>query len=93
MHVLYKYNSNTETIIHICTALLALCILMESIFWFDTIDYRLGIVHCTYIGASDYNNQINILLFYLNSLFTFIISVDPDETPHYSAFHMGLHCL
>ena len=28
-----------------------------------------------------------------HSLFTLTNSVDPDEMPHYVAFHLGLHCL
>ena len=45
----------------------------------------------------------NIVFFYMKTLFTFTNSVDPDETPHYAAFHdetpdyaafhMGLHFL
>ena len=26
-------------------------------------------------------------------IFVFTNSVDPDEMPHYAAFHLGLHCL
>ena len=50
---------------------------------------KLGIVHCTYLGVSDYNFQKNVG----RSLFTFTNCVDPDEMQHYAAFHLGLHCL
>ena len=53
-------------------------------FWFDT--NKLGIVHCTYLGVSGYN-------FVWRPLFAFTNSVDPDEMPHYAAFHLGHHCL
>ena len=29
----------------------------------------------------------------LRIVFTLTNSVDPDEMPHYAAFHLGLHCL
>ena len=29
----------------------------------------------------------------LNIAFVLAYSVDPDEMPHYVAFHLGLHCL
>ena len=32
---------------------LTLCILMDSSFWFDTINLR--IIHCTYLGVSGYS--------------------------------------
>ena len=28
-----------------------------------------------------------------DDLFLFLNSADPDETPHYAAFHLVLHCL
>ena len=34
-----------------------------------------------------------ILYFLSEDLFTLTNSVDPDEMPHYVAFHLGLHCL
>ena len=52
---------------------------------------RPGAVHWIYIGA-----PAIIYIFYLKTLFILCIfitsSVDPDETPHYAAFHLGLHC-
>ena len=35
----------------------------------------------------------NIVFFDLKIVFTFTNSVDTDEMQHYSAFHLGLHCL
>ena len=35
----------------------------------------------------------NCILLSEDLFFTFINSVDPDEMPHYAAFHLGLHCL
>ena len=29
----------------------------------------------------------------LKIVFIFANSADPDEMPHYAAFHLGLHCL
>ena len=34
-----------------------------------------------------------MVFFGLKNFFTFTNSVDPDELPHYTAFHLGLHCL
>ena len=40
-----------------------------------------------------------VLIFFLNVLislkidFVFANSANPDEMPHYAAFHLGLHCL
>ena len=32
-------------------------------------------------------------IFMSRSFFALTNSVDPDEMPHYAAFHLGLHCL
>ena len=34
-------------------------------------------------------------MLFLSALINFVLanSVDPDEMPHYAAFHLGLHCL
>ena len=69
--------------------LLILCILMDSSFWFDII--HLGWSIGTYQGVSVYNFQ-KTLSFCLK-IFPLTNSVDPDEIQHYSAFHLGLHCL
>ena len=58
---------------------LTLCILMDSSFWFDTIN--LG-----------YHFK-NFVLFCLKIFFTITYSVNPDEMLHYGGFHLGLHCL
>ena len=34
-----------------------------------------------------------ILYFFLWTNFVLTDSADPDEMPHYAAFHLGLHCL
>ena len=64
---------------------------MDSTLEPDTIDQ--GPVHWIYRGAS-YNLYMYLLSedpFYY--IYIFITSsVDPDETPHYAAFHLGLHC-
>ena len=44
-------------------------------------------VHCIYSGVADYNFPKKFLIF------VFANSVEPDEMPHYVAFHLGLHCL
>ena len=70
--------------------MLTLCIQMDSSFWFDT---KLGIVQCIYLGVSGYNFKKKYCIFCLKIFFTFTNSADPDEMPHYAAFHLGLHCL
>ena len=69
---------------------LTLCILMDSSFWFDTMN--LGKVHCTYLGVSGYN-FLKKNVFCLKFCFTLTNSVDPDAMQHYAVFHQGLHCL
>ena len=56
------------------------CILMDSSFWFDTIN--LGYSICTYLGVFGYNFHKNIVFFCLKIFFTFTNSVDPDEMLH-----------
>ena len=68
-------------------ALLNLCILMDSSFWFDTINLGKSIVHI-YVRLKF---SKNIVFFSLKIFFTFTNSVDPDEMSHYAAFHLGLH--
>ena len=55
---------------------------MGSSYWYDTIN----------LGCSTVSRGVRLYIFkkyffYLNN------SVDPDEMPHYVAFHLGLHCL
>ena len=55
----------------------------------DTIDQ--GPVHWIYRGASYNLYLLSEDPFYY--IYIFITSsADPDETPHYVAFHLGLHC-
>ena len=35
----------------------------------------------------------NIVFHSLKIDFVFANSADPDEMPHYAAFHLGIHCL
>ena len=35
----------------------------------------------------------NFVFFWLKIYFVLVNSADPDEMPHYAAFHLGLHCL
>ena len=41
---------------------------------------------------SGYNFLKDIVVFLPEDLF-YLNSVDPDEMPHYAAFHLGPHCL
>ena len=50
-------------------------------------------VHCVYRGVTGYNFQQKSIFFSLKIVFVLANSVDPDEMPHYAAFHLGLHCL
>ena len=68
--------------------LLTLCILMDYSFWFDTINLELSIVCIWGVRLCFYK-----CIFGLKFLLTLTTSVDPDEMPHYAAFHLGLHCL
>ena len=64
--------------------MLTLCKLMDSSFWFYTLNSPLWV--------SGYNLK-KIVFFCLKIFFTFTNSVDPDEMQHYAAFHLGLHYL
>ena len=44
-------------------------------------------------GATGYNFQKNIVLNSLKIDIVLANSADPDEMPHYAAFHLGLLCL
>ena len=68
---------------------LNLCILMDSSFWFYTINLGQSIVHikgCPVIIKKIYS-------FVKRSFFFFTNSVEPDEMQQNAAFHLGLHCL
>ena len=60
---------------------------MDSSFWIDTKTWDGPL---SYRG---YNFQIKIVFLSLKIVFVFANGVDPDEMPHYAAFHLGLHCL
>ena len=47
-------------------------------------------VYCMYQGVTGYDFKI---FFSLKIAFVLANSVDPDEMSHYTAFHVGLHCL
>ena len=49
-------------------------------------------VYCVYIGIPGHN-FFKYLNFLSEDLFKLTHSVDPNEMPHYAAFHLGLHCL
>ena len=41
----------------------------------------------------DIEKKMHFLSEYWYFFFTLTNSVDPDEMPHYAAFHQALHCL
>ena len=45
-------------------------------------------VHCIYLGAIGYDFNLSLKID-----FVLANSDDPDEMPHYVAFHLGGHCL
>ena len=50
----------------------------------------IGRVHSSFFGVSE---LFYLCHFYRNKCIFQANSVDPDETPHYAASHVGLHCL
>ena len=58
---------------------------MNFSFWLDTITLEWSIV---YIKGS----QVIFISIFENR-FASANSVDPDEVPRFTAFHLGLHCL
>ena len=50
-------------------------------------------VHYINLGVTGYNFQKKIVFYSLTINFVLANSADPDEMPHYAAFHLGLHCL
>ena len=70
---------------------LTLYALMDSSFF--VLFNKVGMVHCIYWGVMGYNFHIKNLFLSLKIVFVIANSVDPDEMPHYTAFHLGLHCL
>ena len=63
---------------------------MDASFWFNTNDLRWSIVN---VEGSDYTFQIKYCFSFFEDLIVSANSVEPDEMPHYAAFHQGLHCL
>ena len=53
----------------------------------------IGMVHCIYPGVSGCSLKRKLYSFVWNSFFTVTNSVDSDEMPHHTLFHLGLHCL
>ena len=47
-------------------------------------------VHCIYPGVTGYNFQVKIVFLSMKIVLTLkiAISVDPNEMPHYVAFHL-----
>ena len=46
-----------------------------------------------YQGLTGYYFQIKLYFLSRKIVFVLANSVNPDEMPHYAAFHLGLHCL
>ena len=63
---------------------------MEFPLQFDTVKSGWSIV---YIEGSQVIISKNILFFSLKVDFVLANSADPDEMPHYVAFHLSFHCL
>ena len=57
---------------------------------FDTVKSGWSIVYIE--GSHALVSKLNVFL-YLKIDFVLANSADPDEMPHYVAFHLGLHCL
>ena len=54
---------------------------------------KLWMVHFIYQRITCYNFQIKIVFLSLYMILVLANSEEPDEMPHYAAFHLGLHCL
>ena len=50
-------------------------------------------VHCIYLGVTDYNFWPKLNFFFLKVILVLANSVDPDEMLCYTAFHLDLYCL
>ena len=91
MHICpkYHYNRDWQRYLIFSLTLLFLYALIDSSFWFDTLNY-LG-WSISYIKGC-YNFQIKIVFLSLKMIMVLANSVEPDEMPHYAAFHLCLHC-
>ena len=58
---------------------------MNSSIWFDTINLD-SPLYTSRVSGYNFLKK----LYFMSALTN---SVDPDEMPHYTAFHLGLHCL
>ena len=57
---------------------------MDFSFWCDTIN----------MGPHVINSKLKLYFFLsVKIVFVLVNSANPDEMPHYVAFHLGLHCL
>ena len=63
---------------------------MDSSFWFYTVHLGWSIV---YIEGLQVILFKNIIFISLKIDFVLANSAEPDEMPHYAAFHLGLYCL
>ena len=70
--------------------IITLYLLIDSSFWFDTINLEWFIVYIEGLHVI-FCKQIVILS--LKIIFVLANSVDPNEMPHNAAFHLGLHCM
>ena len=59
---------------------------MDSFFLFGTTNLGWSIIYIKGSHVTISILSLKIALFLANS-------VDPDEMPHFAAFHLGLHCL
>ena len=48
---------------------------------------------CIYCKVTGYSFKKDIVFLSLMTKFVSVNSADPDEMPHYAAYHLGLHCL
>ena len=70
-------------------ARLTLYALMDSSFWFDTINFGWSIIYTE--GSQVIISQKNIAFISLKIVFVLANSVDLDEIPKYAEFHLCLH--
>ena len=66
---------------------------MDSPIWFDIINFEWSIVYISRGHRLKFPDEIVCVFPFLKIAFVFANSVDPDEMPHYVAFHLALHCL
>ena len=64
---------------------------MEFFIKFDTVKSGWSIVYIK--GSQVIISKKNMIFLSLKIDLVLANSADPDEMPHYAAFHLGLHCL